>query len=31
LVSRNAQAILQAGLDASNTGTTMHPVAISDK
>lgn len=31
LVSRNAQAILQAGLDASNAGTTMHPVAVSDK
>lgn len=30
LVSRNAQAILQAGLDATNSGTTKHPVAISD-
>lgn len=31
LVSRNAQSILQAGLDAAKTGTTMHPVTISDK
>jgi predicted dehydrogenase len=30
VVSRNAQAILQAGLDASNSGTTSHPVLTSD-
>lgn len=30
VVSRNAQAILQAGLDASNSGTTSHPVPSSD-
>jgi len=28
VVSRNAQAILQAGLDAANSGTTTHPVAL---
>jgi predicted dehydrogenase len=31
VVSRNAQAILQAGLDAANSGLTSHPVALSDK
>jgi hypothetical protein len=30
LVSRNAQAILQAGLDSSNSGLTIHPVVQSD-
>jgi predicted dehydrogenase len=30
LVSRNAQAILQAGLDSSNSAVTIHPVALSD-
>jgi predicted dehydrogenase len=30
VVSRNAQAILQAGLDASNSGVTSHPVLSCD-